>query len=391
MRISILIIMLIQVSFAPFAFAINPYWLGGIGVVAFAAYKGHKTIRTPQQFTPSLDNLNVLLLSPMQEVNIPNAKTIRDVVRDIEQKKIKDGDILRVNKNSGPTFWRISKNLTASDEYGDGLFIYSRGNSDRTIEMIDNAIGSIGTPRNGGGILEAYKYIKDNIINGPCITFDFPDTRGTLSFGQHNEEECFRMVYDEVIRNNPNKKIICIGKCRGALIDASKSFKNLSLLIAESPLLSFKKATQRMEKSYTPWLPYSGSFMYHFFSYLLPAYNPEADTLLEKIQHIPIHIPILIGHLKNDEVISDQAIEQALQKLENREHLYLTVVNDTTKKIWHGKLDETKPFQQVCNAFLAAHNYIHDASLAQEGQSLLEKARDNAHCTSQEWFVAQSP
>lgn len=365
--------------------------LVAMGAAALLAYKGHKFMRTTQTFIPTANNMNILLLTPQNDEEMAGkGKRVAAVIKDIEKNDVKDGDLLCINRKLHPDTWVISKNISANDH--DDLFIYSRGNSDRTFPVLDNLIGSNGTPRNGGGLLEAYKYIKEKIINGACVTFDYPDKRGTLSFGQENEKAYLRTVYNEVVKNNPDKKINYVAFCRGGSVGldfATENPKNLSTLTLESPLISFNVATHFIGTSYLFSIPGAGSLVYNLFRYIFPAYKPEQDNLLERIDKIPKDLPILIGHLKSDAVVSDDVIHRVLQKLKDHEHVYLIVVNDTTKKLFHGHLNSTKPFVQTSNAFLAAYQQTHDKELAQEGKSLLAIARLNAQRKPDEWVMME--
>ena len=359
--------------------------------MALIAYKAHQIMRTVQPFSPSLNNLNILLLAPKTDAQTTKTPVrVSKMIKDIEKNNVQEGDLLCINRKQNPDTWVVSKNIAVENQ--DNIFMYSRGNSDRTTPTLDNIIGSNGTPRIGGGLLEAYKYIKEKIINGTCVTFDYPDTRGTLSFGQENEKECLKLVYDEVLKNNPEKRINYVAFCRGGSLGfdlASDNPKNLGTLTLESPLISFNAATHFIGTSYLFSVPGAGSLVYNVFRYIFPAYKPERDNLLERIDKIPKDLPILIGHLRNDAVVSDQIIHQVLQKLKEHKHVYLLVVNDKTKKLFHGQLNSTKPFSQTANAFYATYQSTHDQELAQEGKPLLEIARLNAQRAPHEWIMVE--
>jgi hypothetical protein len=353
-----------------------------------ALYKGHQKVRKAEKFEPTLENINLLQITPSVEHNSAKGIPVSQIIERLENKTLPACSLLRVNKKSNPEVWSLSNDIRNEKEDN---FIYSRGNSDRTTQTIDNLIGATGTPRIGGGILEAYKYIKMNIINGPCITFDYFDARTTLSFGQDNEKEMLKIAYNEMVSKNPHAKNIFVGLCRGARLGldfATENPKNLAGMILESPLISFKDATHYMGKTYLCGFPGSGSFMHAFLGYWFPSYEPAKDDIITKLKNIPHDLPILIGHLKTDAVVSDDILHAALQELKERKNIYLVVIDDKTKKLFHGKLSETNQFQRVCNAFLAAYGKTHNAQLAQEGKQLLEAARANAHKMPQEWDLA---
>jgi hypothetical protein len=358
--------------------------------VAALAYKGHCIMRTQKVIEPARTDLNILLVTPENtHKNSSEGQRIATIIKKIEKGAIQEGDLLKINRVKEPGLCVISKNISTKNHSND-LFLYARGNSDRTFKALDDLMGSNGTPRVGGGILEAYKYIKERIINGTCVTFDFPDLRQTVSFGQENEIACLRTVYQEVVKNNPDKKVNYVAFCRGGtagLDFATENPKNLATLTLESPLISFDVSTHFFQKSYLYSIPGSGAFMYNLIRYLFPAYKPEADNLLERVEKIPQDMPILIGHLRTDAVVSDSILHQLMQKLKDHKNVYLVVVNDTTKKLFHGQLNSAKVFSQACNAFYAIHDAPHNEQYAHEGMHVLEIARANAHRSPEEWIM----
>lgn len=362
--------------------------IGAVGAIAL--YIGHEIIRTKAQFEPRTDNINLLLLTPRATAE-GEAVRIAYIVEQLKKGIAIPQALLQVRKKDNPALWSVSNNLTLPPDEAN-LFMYSRGNSDQMpTRAIDNFMGALGTPRNGGGVLETYRYIRENIIHGPCVTFDYFDSQGSISFGQDNEKEVLEVAYNETVSKNPHADIIYIGLCRGGRLGldlASERPQNLSAMILESPFISFHDATYQIGRKHFFGAPGSGLFLYNFFRYWFPSYDPAQDSIMHKLKNIPADLPILIGHLKGDIVISEQILYQVLQELKGRNHIYLIVVEDQTKKLFHGKLSETKPFQLACNAFLAHYGKPHNSELAQQGQSLLEDARANAEKTPEEWKVA---
>lgn len=359
----------------------------GMGVAAVLAYTAHTAIRTPAEFTPTTENLNIFLLSPTQFPASQEAKRIAQLVKDIQGGNT-TSDLLCINRLVNPEIWAVSNTIMVGN--APDIFIYARGNSDRTIDFIDNAIGSTGTPRSGGGMLECYNYIKQNIINGPAVSFDFPDSQGTISFGQENEKKCLDVAFGKMLGENPNVPINFVGFCRGGRVGlelASENPHNLETMILESPFITLEDAARHMGKSYMWFMPGSGSLMYNVMRYIFPSYNPELDNLLEKLPQICPDLPILIGHLSGDKTISREILYEALGKMRHCKNLYLFVVEDTTHTLFHGKLNTTGAFQKVCNAFLARYGKTHNAKLAKEGQDYLEMARINASKPPHEWKV----
>ena len=369
--------------------------LGFTALAAAVAYKCHRIVRTTQDCNPNSNSLNVLQMFPYfrsdSTVNTQR-KTIQEMVSNVNSGNINPNELLRIRKEENDETWQVSKETTVNSKYND-IFIYSRGiaTTDEPGSLEKSiSIGKKATtiPRNGGGILEAYKYVRDNVINGPCISFDYPDTRGCLNFGQKQEKECLKAVYEQTKKNNPLKKINLVGLCRGAKVAmglAAECPNAASTLLLESPMLSLQSAANQMGKSYVKWLPYSGALIYNVFRYIFPSYKPEEDNLLKALDTLPNNIPLFIGHLKNDTVVSDESINAFLQKLKKHPNVYLFVLNDTTNTIRHGTLSLTKEFQQASNAFYAAHNVTHNPILAQKGKELLNVAKINAQKNCQQW------
>lgn len=361
-----------------------------LGTTLVAGYKGHQMMRTEQHFEPTVNNLQILLLSHAPDASLQNASRVSEIIKKVQSGTIAEGDLLKINRAQDPSVHVISKDIAVKPPVSD-LFLYSRGNSDQIFTRnIDAMIGSNSIPRLGGGVLEAYKNIKERIINGPCVIFDQPDMRGTLSFGQENEKQCLKVVYEETLRKNPDAKINYVAVCRGGSLGldfATENPKNLKTLTLESPLISFKAATHNIGKTYLMGIPGAGPFMYNFFRYFFPAYKPEADNLLERIDKIPRDLPIFIGHLRSDDVVSDDIIHKVLQRLKDHRHVYLFVINDTTKKLFHGQMNDTHEYAQGVNAFYKAYGCTHDTQCAQEGQAFLEIARRNAQCNPAQWVM----
>lgn len=358
----------------------------GTGIVA-GLYKIHQKIRTPGQFQPTVENINLVLMSPCHKAKdaiLPVSYLIANLTKGILAQQV----IIRVKKQNNPEPWSVSRSLSNQE---NTLFMYSRGNSDHVAPGIDTLICATGTMRIGGGILESYRYVRENIINGPCITFDYFDSFGTLSFGQDTEKNTLKIAYQETVSKNPQAQIVYMGLCRGARLGldlAADNSKNLAALILESPLVSFREATYHIGQKFLPGLPGNRSIMFNFFRYWFPSYDPAKDDIMHKIKQIPSTIPILIGHLKGDIVISDDILYQVLRELQGRDNIYLFVLQDRTGRLFHGKLSITRQYQQVCNAFLAAYNKPHNTLLAQEGKQLLQTARANACSSPHEWSAA---
>lgn len=391
-------------SLAAMQSSLPTYLLAG-GAATVGAYLAHKKIRQTDDRIPSPEQMNMVALTPVIPRNINDMvwdspanktgkfKTLKDAVRHI--KHLKTGTNIRINKPNplDQGIRCIIKGIPADTVFGD-ILLYSKGVSDQTCGPLERACGATGTPRDGGGLLEAYLYEKRNIISPAAriVTFDYPDTQGFMDIGGRKETECLRSVYHEIATKNPQVKINMLGLCRGGktvLELATQNPKNLATMVVESPLLSFARSADQMGKGHVPWMPFAGAQVYAFFRYLLPSYKPQEDNLLERIGNIPAHVPILIGHLKGDTDIPEAPLRAMLQTLKDRDNVYLCVIADRTKKVTHGTLSKAKPFQYACNLFWAKYGQTHIPEFARCPR-ILEIAQENAQRAPHEWVAVEN-
>ncbi len=227
------------------------------------------------------------------------------------------------------------------------------------------------------GLDQAAHFIEGSIIHGPCVTFNYNDERRVFNFGQTADLACLRSAYDQV----KNKDNVLIGTCRGAttLLNLlsrldQKDFAHIKAVILESPSLNLKNLATQVAHSYIGWLPKSPTILHSFFRVWFPNYDPNYPSFLPKLGNIPEDIPVLIGHLEGDKVISYNDITAIVHQLRTTGHknVYLTIMQDKT--ITHARLSRIPAFQQVTNAFLRHYDIAYDEGLAAIGEPLLKKA-----------------
>ena len=219
------------------------------------------------------------------------------------------------------------------------------------------------------------QWIKGGIVHGKCVIFDYPDTRSYFDFGLHNDQICLELIHQEL--NITTEHIVFFGNCRGSkalLTYLSRSQpQQVSALILDAPFLDLDQFAKEIGRNYGRLLPFSNKIAKKIITKWYPNYNSKNDLKVNELKNIPQHIPILIGHLKGDSLVSDQMMQQMVKVLRDSGHIvYLLVIDDKTKS--HSRLYQTKPFQQTANAFLKKYNLPHDETLADEGAVMLNHA-----------------
>ncbi|MFZ5954171.1 MAG: hypothetical protein ACOYT8_03705 [Candidatus Dependentiae bacterium] len=363
-------------------------------LVTGATIYGIKKLRTPTIIKPSLENLNVVTVVPQQAL-LPSqtSYSLQEYIARFAQNKATDNDCIKVNNQDGKELYlNVLKGIQETGH--QNINIYSRGVALGRNQVNDRAIQAGRQPQSlppvGGAIIEVYKYMRDNMMHDPCIAFDFPDQRWkNISFTQEPDQECVAFVYDQVAKTLPQKKIIEVGLCRGAGTNVRVEKETPSVTVLESPLISFKDAIHSIGRADVPRvIPFKGPFMYAMARLAFPSYNPEKDNIFEN--DITVKAPLLLLHLVDDKVVSDEHVMQLLKAVKEKgnEHAYCFVLQDKTNNLRHALMSLAKSTQQVTNAFYAKYQLPHDEQLAKKGEELLHVARQNAQVqSSDEWTI----
>lgn len=235
-------------------------------------------------------------------------------------------------------------------------------------------------PRRGGGLLDAYQRIRDNVFHAPVITFDYPDDRALFNFGQKLDQSCLEFVYEAVHKKCPHAQIILFGSCRGAkcvLEYATKKPKNLAAIILESPFISAKEMTLQIGKNYAPIIPGAATLTYSIFKLYFPNFKEQKETLRRRLHHIP-DIPIFIAHRTHDTLVSNRQVHDLIRLLRKGgiSDIYFFTTEDETEN--HARMMHLEPAQHAVNAFLFKYGLPHDPKLADSGKTLLGTARNKA-------------
>lgn len=334
-----------------------------------------------KQFNPTITNLNTITL--VQELEAPQDAhnySVSELACAIDQNLIPEDAYLNLPSSHSDKLssWHVRTGLEAIKP-DESVFVYSRGyaGAKRPAEPAkkEKQRGLCSIPKRGGGIVVGSQWLKGGIINGTCVMFDYPDTRDYFDFGLTNDQQCLECIYDAV--NTRTDNIIFFGNCRGSkalLTYLSRSRpEHVKAVILDAPFLDLDQFVKEISKNYGAHLPFSKKITKKVITNWHPTYLKRKDLAMDELKNIPVHIPLFIGHLLGDSLVSDQMIKDMVKTLRDSGHtVYLLVIDDKTKS--HSRLYQTKPYQQAVNAFLKQYGLPHDEILAQEGAALLSHA-----------------
>ena len=267
------------------------------------------------------------------------------------------------------------------------------------ITVVSNGYGSTlkrwwrGIPSQKAPIVSAYNDYKHDTISSPCVVSDYLKDRAHFTFGQDIETNSLELIYNTTHQRNLNAHIIVMGNClgaRAALYCAAKNPPSLAALVVQSPFISLSQLATDLSKSYVSWFPGSQPILNWLFPTWFYKYKPEDDNLLQAVPLLAKELPIFIAHLFNDTHVNNQSMFELVKTIRDsgHHHLYFFTLNSPTKKVVHGRLQETKPYAQALNAFYEKHNLPYDPALAKQGKQLLQDAYHNAHTASvNDWKV----
>ena len=354
-------------------------WIGDtFGINTAEKYTGEK-------FHPTLANLNTIVLRPCltEEVTCP-AHCVSDLAHTIDQKALPSEAFLTIATTADQKehHWQVYAGVD-DIEQDEAVFVYSRGyagaEKPEATTGKPKKRGLCEIPKHGGGIVVGAQWLKNEVIHGTCLTFDYPDTRNYFDFGLTNDQECLDLIYQNLKAKTEN--IVFFGNCRGskALLNylSKERPEHVKALVLEAPFMDLERFTTEIGRSYGKIVPFSNKIAKKIITRWYPKYKAEDDITFDDIKQIPQHIPIFIAHLKGDSLVSDAMIKQMVKVLRDSGHtVSLLVIDDKTKS--HSRLYQTKPFAQATNAFFAKHGLPHDPKLASEGRILLNRAQANA-------------
>ncbi|MEX0849370.1 MAG: hypothetical protein WD055_04015 [Candidatus Dependentiae bacterium] len=335
-------------------------------------------------FNPTIENLNTITLIPTEYDQ--NGLSVAELAQQIDTGNDANNPLyltLQTNDTVSKT-WRVHFGLDVTNKE-DTVFVYSRGyaGAERPEKPRRNGKekkkrGLCAIPKRGGGVVVGSQWLKNSIINGQCVMFDYPDTRSYFDFGLKNDQNCLDTMYNALVQRTEN--IVFFGNCRGskALLNflSRSQPEHVRAVVLDAPFLDLVQFTQEIGKTYAKRIPFSKDIAYKIITYWHPSYHESDDLSLNDLKQIPTQTPIFIGHLYHDALVSDELIKQMVTTLRDSGHaVYLLVIDDHTKS--HSRLYQTEPFVKAVNAFFKKYNLPHDAILAHEGRFLLANATYN--------------
>lgn len=335
--------------------------------------------------SPTLQNLNTYYLHPISKPILGQAICIiPELFERIKKSGFPQQALISAPTNSTSKLWQFTKGLPSN--YQKPIVIYS-GPRDGTVARLVNG-------RNGHSVRCTNAWLRNSMVHGPVVTFDYFFEAEDFEFGQGINIDCLKKIYAETIAKNPQAPIVITGCCIGSKIAlefaATNSCDQVKALILESPFIDIHKVVKNWDGHYLSWIPLiDASDIKKIFEWFFPHCKAAFKKPHAKLENVP-NRPIFIAHLYNDSFCTNTDMVQLAQSLQSKgnTNVYLLVIKDTN--LTHGRLNNKKEFAQATNAFLASHNMPHDKALAAQGKSLLAQARINAQAkTPGSWKIAQ--
>lgn len=329
---------------------------------------------TNQPFNPTIENLNTITLMPCNKPNNQTLYSVSELAYAIHHGTLSKDALFSIHDTDTSHYWHIYLGMNDIPN-NETIFVYSRGYAGADTPKKEKQRGMCAIPKQGGGIVVGSQWLKGNIINGPCVVFDFPDTRNYFDFGLQNDQKCLDLIVNNL--QDKTDSIVLFGNCRGAkalLTYLSRSQpKNIRAVILDAPFMGLDLFTKEIGKNYGKIIPFSKNIAKKIIASWYPNYNAHNDLTYEDLKKIPREIPIFIGHLQGDTLVSNDMIKEMVKVLRDSGHVvYLLVIDDKTKS--HSRLYQTGPFQKAANSFLKKYNLPHNSTLAKEGDAMLSHA-----------------
>ncbi|CAN5187365.1 hypothetical protein BH09DEP1_BH09DEP1_5910 [soil metagenome] len=338
----------------------------------------------------TLGNLNTLTLCPTATAAGQKSKSIADWFEVMKKKSIPTQGIALVPTCNLSKLWEFKKGIPTNQN--QPIFIHSSPRGDFKGRLLHG--------RNGQSFRCTSAWLKNSIVNGTFVTFDYFFDSKDLDFGQGINVDALKKIYDEIHINNPQAPLVLAATCIGAKIALEFAVKHnpqhIKAMVLESPFIDIKRVVYNIGKNHISWLPFlsnssRGNLIKSIIEWYAPNCKASIDTPHAKLENINPKIPLFIAHLKNDSHYTDQEMHQMLTDLRKsgNQDIYVLVLKDS--KTNHGHLNQKKEFAQASNAFLAQYGLPHDKQLAKEGSALLADAKYNAQVPSpNNWRIVAS-
>jgi len=326
-------------------------------VVAVAAHYGYRYWTTPDTSMPTLDELQVTTLIPVEK---PADSTVR--VYTIDQAdslmKTKKFDLL---VDVDGKIYRAQSGIPGEINNFDQVSVYSGGfyNNCRT---------------QASSVL---RMIRLDGMHGACITFNYaPDySRARFNFCQEQDIACLDLVYKNVLEKSPHARVVLRGACKGGVTTLhflahkaahGEDVSNVKAAVIESAPLSVERAL-----SHYP-------FSHGLARLTFPNYNPKNKTILDA--KIMPNIPLFIGRIPGDMIadVGDTAkTVRHVQQVGNKNNAWLFTARESIR---HGLICKLKDYQLALNAFYKQCDLAHNlpADDEQRAIDLLKEAKESA-------------
>jgi pimeloyl-ACP methyl ester carboxylesterase len=233
---------------------------------------------------------------------------------------------------------------------------------------------------------QAFNYVKapENaqkpyIIDGPLITFDYPDAttsfmrvnRTKTSLAQENEIKCLTNVFDQQV-NAANAILIGVSRGASALVTfmALNNPDCVKAIILESPFDCVENVVAGLlHQKGLSWIPGSKVAGMALIKVIFAKYKESGIRPIDQIAKIKKDIPILIICSAKDNLVptwSSINVYLALKEAGNANvHLLILPQGNHAKLITHDQYGTR--YQNVTHAFYQKYNLPHSTEYAQQG------------------------
>ncbi len=328
-----------------------------VALVAMAAHYGYRYWTTPDTSMPTLDELQVTTLIPVEK---PVDSTVR--VYTIDQAdclmKTKKFDLL---VDIDGKLYRAQNGIPSNIKNFEQVSIYSGGFSNNCRPHASSVM----------------RMIKQGSMHGACVTFNYaPDySRARFNFCQEQDTVCLDLVYQTLLEKNPNARVMLRGGCKGAANTLhflaykaahGENVSNIKAAVIESAPLSVERALSHYPLS-------------HGLARLtFPNYDPKNKTMLDA-KTMP-NIPLFFGRIPTDTIADAGDIAKMVrhvQQVGNKNNAWLFTARESIR---HGLICKLKDYQLALNAFYKQCDLAHNlpADDEQRAIDLLREAKESA-------------
>lgn len=208
---------------------------------------------------------------------------------------------------------------------------------------------------------QAKPYLDNNIITGPCYSFNFGDSIRSMNLGQENDCAIFISAYKQLVALHPTARIILVGISRGAVtilnsiaLHPKIDWSPVQAALLESPYAHVTTIAEQIARSYMFFIPFHKTLMRKLMN-LLPSYNVDGIQPITTIQKMKTHFPIFIAYSEIDKTVPASSTQQLIEKLESLNQAVTTWSSKTGK---HSKLATNNAFASAAHAFIEKHASI---------------------------------